>query len=56
MLMILTAAGITCRMGEGNTTVTVDAEKLTNQQVERFQQLVMQQFAYLQANPDRDAG
>lgn len=54
--MILTASGITCRMGEGDTTVTVDAEKLTTQQVDRFQQVVMQQFAYLQNNPDPDAG
>ena len=54
--MILTAAGISCRMGEGNTTVTVDAETLTTQQVDRFQVLVMQQFAYLQSKPDPDAG
>ena len=53
--MLLTEAGIICQMGEGNSTVTVDAEKLTTDQVDKLQQVIMCQYAYMQSKPDPDA-
>ena len=45
--MLLTEAGIPCRMGEGHSTIAVDARKLTVENVATLQRLIMSQFSYL---------